>query len=165
MRIATSEYQLFTAASRTGVLQGSPMDDATFLREFLACTLPKPMWNHRAHLRIAYMLLREHPDSFTAALDAIRTGIRAYNNATGVVDMPLSGYHETVTEAWLRILADAITRLGPSTDSEAFLTEQPHLAARTLLRMFYSRERITSAEAKHAFVDSDVIPLPPRPPG
>ena len=72
----------------------------------------------------------------------------------------LYGYHETITEAWLRVVADHVARYGACADSETFLTEQPHLAAKSLLRCFYSHERLVTPEAKRGFVSPDRAPLP-----
>jgi GNAT superfamily N-acetyltransferase len=134
------------------------MDDATLIREFEARTLPFSEWRHTTHIRVAWNYVTRYP--FDEALLRVRRGIAAYNAANKVEETELHGYHETITEAWLRIVADHVARYGPSTDSEAFLKEQPHLAAKSLLRCFYSRERLVTPEAKRGFVSPDRAPLP-----
>jgi hypothetical protein len=44
--------------------------------------------------------------------------------------------------------------------AEQFLEAQTQLHEKKLLRLFYSRERFCSAEAKYAFVPPDLAPLP-----
>ena len=61
---------------------------------------------------------------------------------------------------WLRIISATIRQRGPMEDSRAFLNEQAHLGQRTLLRLFYSKERMMTWEAKKNFVESDLLPLP-----
>ena len=95
-----------------------------------------------------------------AALPRIRAGIRAYNEANKVPDGPLSGYHETITQAWLRVVHATIRSQDPCATSIAFLEAQPHLRVRTLLRVFYSKARILSPEAKTSFIAPDLGALP-----
>ena len=44
--------------------------------------------------------------------------------------------------------------------SQEFLAAQTHLHEKKLLRLFYSRERFMSPEAKYSFVPPDLAPFP-----
>lgn len=134
------------------------MDDETLLAQFEACTLPEELWNHRAHVRVAYLFLRRHP--FDEALRRMREGVQRYNKARGVRDQPHRGYHETLTQAWLTVIASTMRHHGVGKDSLDFCESQPHLLHRTLLRLYYTRHRIMSPEAKRQFVEPDIAPLP-----
>jgi hypothetical protein len=134
------------------------MDDRTLLARFEDCTLPREVWSHRAHLRVAYLYLRSHP--FETALGKMRQGVQRYNAATGVPDKPHRGYHETLTQAWMRVVASTMKHHGVGKDSEDFCNTQSHLLNRQLLRLFYTRHRIMSPEAKRTFVQPDITPLP-----
>jgi hypothetical protein len=134
------------------------VDDETFLRRFEDRTLPFDEWTHRAHVKVAYLYLRDHP--FDEALTRIRAGIQAYNAANDVPEGPLTGYHETMTHAWLRLVAVVLDEYGPAADADAFFDDHPELARRQVLRFFYSRERFTTEAAKHGFVEPDLAPLP-----
>mgnify|MGYP001135770165 CR=1 FL=1 len=60
-------------------------DDRRFLGQFEDCTLPFEQWTHRAHVRVAYLYLSEHP--FDEALSRMREGVQHYNatnNAQGL---------------------------------------------------------------------------------
>lgn len=129
-----------------------------FLQAFESRAIPLEGWNHRAHLRMAVIYLLRHP--FEEALHRVRSGIQAHNSANGVEDSPTSGYHETITHAWLHILWAMIRQYGPSSSADDFLDAHPELSQKTILRLFYSRERIMSAEAKRTFVQPDLAPLP-----
>jgi hypothetical protein len=84
--------------------------------------------------------------------------------AWGIEDGLDRGYHETLTVGWLRIL-DAMMRVhGAEKDASTFLEKHTQLKSRVLLRLFYSRDRIISWDAKRGFVEPDLAPLP-RPPG
>ena len=132
--------------------------DADYVAAFEACTIPRDLWTHRAHLRMAYCYLRLH--SYDDALTRARIGIQKLNAVHKTPELIDRGYHETITVAWMRILSATIRQRGAMDNSDAFFAEQAHLAQRTLLRLFYSRERLISWEAKKAFVEPDLLPLP-----
>ena len=125
----------------------------------LARTLPKPQWSHAAHFAAALWMLRIRTDLH--AETALPPLIRAYNESTGVANTDSSGYHETITLASLRA-------------ARAFLGAHPHLtlggACTALLATslgrsdwlfgYWSRERLWSAEARRAWLDPDLRPLP-----
>jgi hypothetical protein len=138
------------------------MDDDAFLARFEACEIPLEEWNHQAHLRVAWTYLSRH--GLDEATRRMREGIRRFNASKGLEDALDRGYHETLTVAFVRIL-DTLRRVhGPGADAAAFLEKHTEVASKTLLRLFYSRDRIMSREAKRAFVEPDLTPLP-APPG
>jgi hypothetical protein len=134
------------------------MDDGALLTAFESQTIPHAEWNHRAHVRVAYLYLVRH--EFDAALDRMRRGIQALNLVLGVQDSLESGYHETLTHAFLRIIHTTIKTFGPAESSDEFCDQQPQLLQRKILRLFYSRARIVSWEAKRTFVEPDLAPFP-----
>ena len=133
-------------------------DDSAFIAAFASRTLPFSEWCHPAHIRMAWIYLSRL--GFDAALARVREGIKAYNAANNVVDAPLSGYHETITQAWLRVVHATIRSQDPCATSMEFLEAQPHLRVRTLLRVFYSKSRMLSPEARTSFLAPDLGALP-----
>ena len=119
------------------------MTDPAFLAAFRSQSIPHTDWTHRAHVRAAYLHLRELP--FDAALSALRSGIKELNAAHGVVETPDRGYHETLTRAWLTVIASTLRTRGRCQDFEAFAAEHPHLLCRTLLRLYYSPQGMMPA--------------------
>jgi hypothetical protein len=134
------------------------MSDEEHLRRFEEQSLPVEQWNHRAHLKVAYLYLMRFP--FEEALRRMRAGIQAYNKAQGIVDSPTGGYHETMTQAWLHLVHTTLRQFGPASSADAFLDAQTQLGGKRALLLFYSRERIMSAEAKVTFIAPDLAPLP-----
>lgn len=134
------------------------LGDDVFLRQFEECSLPRSEWRHRAHLKVAYLYLGMF--SFDEAVVRMRAGIQAYNASQGIVDTPTSGYHETITLAWLRILDTTVREYGRAASADEFLDAHPQLGGQKILRLFYSRELMMSAAAKSTFVEPDVAPLP-----
>jgi 8-oxo-dGTP pyrophosphatase MutT (NUDIX family) len=133
------------------------LDDAAFLVSFEDCSLPHREWNHRAHVRVAFLYLSRW--GLDEALDRMRSGIQAYNAAHGVKDGPHMGYHETTTSAFMRLIDHAIRERGPYEDSHQFCERCPELLDRRVLLCYYTRDRIMQPEAQAGFVEPDVIPL------
>lgn len=134
------------------------MTDDELLQRFESLTLPLEHWRHREHLRIAYLYLTRH--DFETATAKIRAGIQAHNAAHGVAQTPTSGYHETQTMLWARLMAATLAEYGPGESSEAFLDFHTQLATVKLHRLYYSKELFMSMEARKRFVAPDLGALP-----
>jgi len=138
------------------------MDDDAFVGRFEECAILLEEWDHKAHLRVAWTYLRRH--GLEGATERMRAGIRRFNASKGVEDGLDRGYHETLTVAWLKIV-DAVMRVhGPEADATAFLEKHTQLHSKALLRLYYTRDRFLSWDAKRRFVEPDLAPFP-RPPG
>jgi hypothetical protein len=138
--------------------------DAEFLARFEDGTLPFESWTHRAHVKAAWLYLRD--GSLDEAIDRMRVGIQRYNAAHDVPETPTSGYHETMTVAFMRLLhamMQAHAKTDQATSADAFYEAHPELHAKQALRLFYSRERILDPAAKTTFVEPDLAPLPMAP--
>lgn len=128
-----------------------------FVRDFEALRLPKPRWTHQAHLVIGLWYLSHH--SPHEALSIVRRRIRAYNNAVGTANTDSSGYHETLTQLFLRGIAVHISaNNGESLPSSLALLLRSSLADKEWPLSFYSRERLYSIAARHAWLEPDLVP-------
>ena len=139
----------------------SIMTDADFLAAFETQTLPFAQWTHRAHVKVAFLYLRDLP--LDAALDRVRAGIRAFNAANAVPESATSGYNETTTVAFVRLVAATMAAYGdalPTPTADAFCDAHPQLMTRNVLRLFYSPQRRMDPRAKTEFVEPDLAPLP-----
>ena len=139
-------------------LPETPLTDAELLAQFEDCTLPAERWHHAEHIRIAYLCLRQHP--FPDALNRMRAGLKALNTAQAVPESLDRGYHETLTVAWLRLVQVILAEYDPAENALSFFEQHPELSQRKTLRLFYSRDRIMSWQAKAEFVEPDLAPLP-----
>jgi len=133
-------------------------DDDHFIAEFEACRWPLEKWHHRDHVKLAYLYLLRH--GLDGAASRLRDGIRAHNAAHHIPDRPDSGYHETMTQAWLRLVHLALCEYGPAASADEFVEQHPELSEKKTLRLFYSRELFMSPRAKREFVEPDLAPLP-----
>jgi hypothetical protein len=87
-------------------------------------------------------------------------GIRALNAAHKVADTPTGGYHETMTQVWIRLVYVTFREFGPSPSADEFVETHSQLLSKRAPLFFYSRGCIMSAEARSRFVPPDLAPLP-----
>jgi hypothetical protein len=133
-------------------------EDESFLAAFEAGTWPYEKWHHREHIRVAYLYLCRFP--YADALDKMRSGIKALNTAHKVPERPDRGYHETITQAWMRLTPQALRGSGKSESSDIFLSRHTNLISKDTLLAFYTKERLMSSDARRQFVEPDLKPLP-----
>ncbi|MCA0217641.1 MAG: hypothetical protein LCH43_09830 [Actinobacteria bacterium] len=126
------------------------MNDLDLVTAFERGTLTS--FPHREHVRVAWILLER--DGYDRAVAAMTGGIRRMAIAAGL----LSKYHETRTTAWMRLINDARTELFSS--SSDFVDHRPALLRPDRLNDHYSAGRLASDEARTAFVEPDLTPLP-----
>jgi len=129
----------------------SDAETAELVRLFESCELPGSRWTHRAHLAVAASYLRCYP--LSEATDRARIHIRRYNESRG----NLTGYHETITVLFLRLVASEL-RTNPPVLCE-FVNDLAGRFPMDSLLGYYSRERLWSDEARAAFVEPDLRPL------
>ncbi len=130
--------------------------DEAFLAAFLDCTLPAASFDHCAHLRIAWLMLRRC--QLDDAIGRTCRGIARLAAHFGAADK----FHHTVTEAFVRLIHARLDRSGTASWA-GFLQDNPDFSvdARGLLSRYYSPERLALPDARFRFLDPDRLPLPP----
>ena len=130
---------------------------------FLALTLPRPEWTHEAHISTTCWLLLERPDIFPERdLPGL---IRCYNESVGGVNSATEGYHETITQLFIRTLRAALV---PSEGEGLAERVNAILLApegrRDWPLRFYSSGLLFSKEARLGWVEPDLagMDLPGR---
>ena len=134
-----------------------PVDDLA--ARFVACTLPHAEWTHAAHLTVGTWHVRRFGPA--EALNRLRVGIRRLNDSHGTLNTADSGYHETITVAYVHLLAEFVSRFAddvPTGDVVEQLLAGP-LADRDALLAFFSRGALFSPEARAGRVEPDLAPL------
>lgn len=131
------------------------MTDEDFLARFNDCTLPPAEFNHRGHIRIAWIHLQRYP--FDEAVRRTCEGIQRYATSLGAAGK----FHWTMSEAMMHLLraAGADER---SLAFEIFLSRNDELLsdARGRIGRHYSEALLATAEARERLVDPDLSPLP-----
>lgn len=130
-----------------------PLSDDAFLSAFLAGRLEPAQFDHRGHLRTAWLLLQRHP--LPEAVEATCRGIQALAARFGAD----AKFHRTRTEALVRLMAPGAAR---AADWAQFLRQEAELVAdaRALLARHYSPALLDSDDARHRFLPPDRAPLP-----
>ena len=125
------------------------MTDDELVAAFEATTLPAETFTHAAHVRVAWWYLRQ--GTLPEALLRFSTALRRFADAKGATGK----YHETVTVAWMLILAE---RLDGAYDWPwpRFAEANPDLLGRpSILTRYYKESTLASDRAKRAFVMPD----------
>jgi hypothetical protein len=136
------------------------LDD--LVSRFRVVTLPKREWTHAAHLAVGTW----HVSTFGEAgsLVRLRRGITTLNTSHGTPNTDTRGYHETITAAYVTLIARVVASFG---------TERPaaevaravlggSLARRDALLAYYTPDALFSVAARHSWVEPDRAPFPAR---
>ena len=122
---------------------------------FLHKTLPGKYWTHEAHLTVGLWHQLYHSDA--EALRLVRIGIREYNEACGLPNTANSGYHETLTQFYLkqiRVFLNAESSALPLWVLANRLIDSQ--VSREAPLSFYSREALFSERARRELVEPDL---------
>ena len=125
---------------------------------FRAGTLPKADWTHAAHLRVGVWHVLTYGD---AALDQLREAIRRLNEAHGTPNSDTSGYHETITWTFVRLIAHLRDQHPPDIPAARLAdVAVERLSDRSLPGRYFSPALLASSEARRRVVAPDRDPLP-----
>ena len=133
------------------VLASAHLSDEEFLEAFHSCRLLNSEFHHADHLRLAWLHLHREP--VETALVNVRAGIQKFAAYNGAAHL----YHETITTAWVRLLA---THHENSFDE--FLRENEARLSFELLHRFWTPEVLAGQEARERWVAPDRRELPSR---
>ena len=112
-------------------------------------------WTHAAHLTMAFWYLSRLDQA--EATERIRTGILHYNECQGTANTDTSGYHETLTIFWIRIVAKFLK------DADASWSElevanrllKAYAGRSGLWRDYYSFDLIRSGESRRRWIEPE----------
>ena len=139
-------------------------DDAAIRRlgeAFLACALPKAEWTHEAHLATCAWLILERPDVLPER--DLPHLIRRYNESVGGVNDETQGYHETITQTYIRaVRAHLATTVGQGLARRIDALLLAPEGRRDWPMRFYSPELLFSREARLGWVEPDLVVSPAR---
>jgi hypothetical protein len=122
-----------------------------FLAAFEGGSLPKEQWTHSAHLLTGACYM--HALGEAAAIDKMRVCVRRYNEAVGGKNTETSGYHETITIAWIKLLHGLLRESGPIARAAfAHLAVERFATEREILRRYYAFDLVKSIEARRVWI-------------
>jgi len=125
---------------------------ADLFDRFVDTTLPANEFHHQQHVEVAWLFVRRH--GMPAALSEFTTAIKRFADAKGATGL----YHETITWAFLLLIADRQAR-HPATTFEEFAAANPDLLVwkPSVLDRYYSKELLASDLARQTFLMPDRI--------
>lgn len=124
------------------------MNDREFVEALETCTLPSELFDHREHVRLAWLYLREQP--LLEALPRFITSLKRYAGSLGA-----SGkYHETITYAFMFLIHERMQR-DPTEGFDAFAATNQDLLG-PILQRYYRGETLASDFARSTFVMPDM---------
>ena len=139
-----------------GDVRSLTMADDEFLSTFERGDFSGSEFPHRAHLRMAWLYVTRLGTE--AAIGSASSGIRNLAVRNGLTTL----YHDTITRAWVYVVA-AATAQSASGSFTGFIEEHPRLLDQHLLLEHYTRETLTSSQARATWVAPDVSPIPGAP--
>ena len=128
-------------------------------QRMLERTLPRSEWTHEAHLATCAWLILERPE--IAPERDLPDLIRRYNESVGGVNDDTQGYHETITQLYIRAVRGQL-----ATSEGQGLAERVNAlllapeGRRDWPLRFYSPELLFSKEARLGWVEPDVAEVP-----
>jgi hypothetical protein len=133
-------------------------EDVALRAAFESGALPPADFTHRAHVALAYVYLA--PGDVEGAIEDMRRGLAAYLRHHGIDP---AKYHETLTRAWVLAVWHFMSRSGPLGSSADLIAQNAILLDSKIMLTHYSAALLFSDEARRAFVEPDLDPIP-RPP-
>lgn len=124
-------------------------DYAALLDGFERRDIDVAAFDHRAHVGVAYEMLRKYDfleasTKYAACIDAIATAAGAAQK-----------FNTTITLAFLSLIAERM-QVSSHDDFAGFIEENEDLLASDVLSRWYSKERLASDMARRVFLLPDV---------
>jgi len=131
-------------------------EDQEFKSQVEACEFPVPEFDHRAHLRLAYVYLVE--GSAEQAVQLMREALTGLLKHAGVD--PSKKYHETLTEAWILAVHHFMSNTDSCESTDDFIEKNNVMLDSKIMMMHYSAEVLFSEQARQSFVEPNISPIP-----
>jgi hypothetical protein len=136
-------------------MSGVSDDDRALWRDFRDGAVSTDAFDHRLHLRLAYIYLVEHgPESAPAAF---KDALLSYLAKHGI---DRRKYHETLTRAWLLAVSHFIWRARETSCADDFLARSHALLNPAVILTHYSKDVLFSESARPMFVEPNLDPIP-----
>lgn len=132
--------------------------DRAFRDDFEAGRCTPESFDHRAHVRLAYVYLAERDTD--AAVTCFRDALLAFLERHGI---DRSKYHETLTRAWILAVRHFMEQGGGASSADAFMDANPRLLDPKVMLTHYSTGRLFSPEARARFAEPDLDEIPRYP--
>lgn len=124
---------------------------------FESCATPDSEFDHRAHLTVALSYLHLYELTIPEATKRMRTGLYRFLDHHG---HDRQKYHETITLFWIKLVQSFLERTDASRRVADLANEMNDLYGNSqFIYNYYSKERLSSDEARRGWIEPDVKPL------
>jgi hypothetical protein len=130
------------------------LDDDALVEAFESCQLPAAQFHHADHIRLAWIFLSRRSEEEATA--RIEQAIRRFAAHNGVSEK----YHQTITLAWMGLVAAARRATPGARAFEAFIKRNPQFLDVRSLSLYYTAERLAGPDARMGWVEPDLLRLP-----
>lgn len=130
-------------------------EDRAFRQAFEALKVGADDFNHRAHVRLAYIYLCEMPVDEAGV--AMKRALLAFLAHLGAEP---TKYHETITRAWIKAVRHFMANTEPCDSADEFIDRNPKLLDSKIMLSHYSAEVLFSPTARGRYVEPDIEPIP-----
>jgi hypothetical protein len=124
---------------------------AAILAEILG---PDGAFRHRQHVNLTFLAVRRH--GMPAAVDKVSGWIRQLAR----YEQHPQKYHHTVSRAWVELIAHHVDADPGCDQFDRFAGRHPALLDKRLLRRHYTSATLASPQARHGWVEPDLLPFP-----
>jgi hypothetical protein len=125
----------------------------TFEQLMAAATTPGAGFDHRSHVHLTWLAVREA--GMPAAVGLVGDGLLRTARYAGVPQK----YHRTVSRAWVELIAHHALD-DPTGDFGEFAGRNPALLDKRLLNRFYRSSTLAGPAARTGWVEPDLAPFP-----
>lgn len=130
--------------------------DQQFKQQVESCEFPVTDFNHRAHIRLAYIYLAD--SSTQESIRLMRNTLMALLEHAGIE--PSEKYHETLTEAWILAVHHFMSKTHWSESADDFIDQNPLMLDSKIMMTHYSTDVLFSDQARQSFVEPNLDPIP-----
>ena len=137
----------------SALMERTELAAESLIPDFEACRIDPEAFDHRAHLKLAWLYLDDRP--LWAAAEALTEGLKRLTRTLGAEDK----YHETITWAYVLLIHDRRARLGDGHAWSEFEATNPDLFCTkpSALATYYRAETLNSELARRTFVMPDRV--------
>ena len=130
------------------------LSDEAFEQAFASCELSPELFNHEAHLRLAWLQIRKY--GLEQALINIQEQLLTYVTQLGAQDK----YHQTLTIAAVHAVHHFM-QLSEGDSFPSFIVANPQLATsfKELVNSHYSFDVFSHKEARKRYLEPDLQPF------
>lgn len=130
-------------------------EDRIFRTQFESCEFPISDFDHRCHIRLAYVYLVENNTEMSIQL--MREALNRFLQHHGVDS---SKYHETLTQAWILAVHHFMNKTDATNSADSLIEQRPEMLDSNIMMTHYSTELLFSEEARKTFLQPNRDPIP-----